>query len=66
MSILKQFFFLFFSASVIWLKTYKNPENVPFIPYGNRKQYNLLLRGVIEFVKYIIIFQVMWTLFLLI
>lgn len=45
------------SASVIWLNTYKDPENVPFIPYGNRKQYNLLLRGVIEFVKYIIIFQ---------
>ncbi|CAI9731631.1 phospholipid-transporting ATPase VA-like [Octopus vulgaris] len=45
------------AASVIWLNKYDNPELIPFVPYGDSAQYNLGLRALIEFSKYIIIFQ---------
>ncbi|GAB1601815.1 probable phospholipid-transporting ATPase VB, partial [Argonauta hians] len=45
-------------ASVLWLTSYgDNADQLPFVPYGDSREYNLGIRALIEFFKYIIIFQ---------
>lgn len=49
---------IYVTGSGVWLETFDNPKEVPYIPYSTSKEYEGAYQGFVRFWTYIILFQV--------